>query len=132
MPTIKQHVGAFASPNDRAAVERIEQAVDAAWRTHGLVDGDIARLIAASVHRGLASELAAFASSGRVPTGRDYQVMRLELDIATRDEPRVAKWTDALKQFLTCYHACQRAHPAGKRISADQKAAAKTSTEDKS
>ncbi len=89
------------SPNEQIATERIQAGIDAARREQRLIDLDIARLIAASVHRGLAHSLERFAATGRIPHNpADYQVMRLELDLATQDEPQLTQWATVLKEFF--------------------------------
>ena len=101
--------------NEARLGKRIEKDIAAAQHDDCPITVSTAQLIAASVHRGLASELARFASTGAVPTGRAYQVMRLELDLATRDEPLFAAWVDALKTFFSEYTRAFRDHPAGKK-----------------
>ena len=118
MPETRKQYVTGAGANDRAAAARISAAVDAAWRAGGLIETDTARLIAAAVHRGLGSELAGFASTGRLPAGKQYQVMRLELDLATRGEPNLRRWAEALKQYLTCRHAEARVPAVRRRIAA--------------
>ena len=93
--------GAEVSENNLAAVRRIQARIAKA-RTEGRpVCLETDRLIAACVHRGLASELQKFASTGVIPRGQDYKVMRLELDLTAKDEPQIADWVAALKEFFT-------------------------------
>ena len=104
------------SGNDRLAVRRIQAGLAVARREGRLIDLVTARLIAASVHRGLGSGLRQFAATGRLPAGGpDYQVLRLELDLTGKDEPEIASWVEALKLFLTGYRQARRQHPAGRQ-----------------
>lgn len=96
-----------AARNDRLATARIQAGIRRAVRDGAVIDLATARLIAASIHRGLASGLKEFAATGRIPADQaDYQVMRLEVDLATKHEPQLNEWATALRQFFS---ACANA-----------------------
>jgi hypothetical protein len=63
-----------------------------------VIDAATARRIAAATHRGLDSELARFAGSGRLER---FQVARLELHQTVKGEPQLAPWAKALTAYLT-------------------------------
>jgi len=94
---------------------RIEADIAASQRDGCPITLDTARLIAASIHRGLGSELEQFAATGIIPTNKAYQVLRLELNLTAKGEPQIVGWATALQEFLSCYTDCRHNHPAGKQ-----------------
>jgi len=86
---------------------QIEQAIFEAARHGEVIDQAAARQIAAAIHRGVDGELAHFAGTGEL---RNYQLTRLELHYAVKDEPRRARWANALRAYVTDQ---QRRHQAG-------------------
>jgi len=94
--------------NEQTAQARIEAATRRASQEGRLIDLTTARLIAASLHRGLGTQLHRFAATGVMPQGSDYQVMRLELDLTAKDEPQIGHWLSALKEFFSDWAAKDR------------------------
>lgn len=76
----------------------IEAGINRAKTRHRLIDRDTARQIAACLHHGLGGELAIFAGTGRLA---HPQAARLELFYATRDEPNLTAWGQALRPYIT-------------------------------
>jgi len=86
--------------NENAAVRQIRAGICDARREHCGIDVATARLIAASVHRGLGTGLADFAATGGFRDASALRLARMELDLATANEPRWQTWAIALKRFL--------------------------------
>jgi len=79
-------------------VRHIDRSLDVAEAEGRLIDQDLARQVAAAVHRGLGTELERFAGTGRI---RRHQVARLELHYLTVEERKLRRWREALLKFIT-------------------------------
>lgn len=83
--------------NERQALGQINQELTG-LKPGETISQNTARLIAATVHRGVNSELKHFAETGVI---RRHQVARLELFYTLRDEPGFGRWAQALRGYIT-------------------------------
>jgi hypothetical protein len=86
--------------NEVVVLRRVNAGVAAAWREGRVIDVVTARLIAASVHRGLASALQRFAATGEFSDCAQRRLAVMELSLCAADTPAWRVRVAALKQFL--------------------------------
>jgi hypothetical protein len=83
--------------NEQLAVTAIERGIDG-LEPGMVVSEQVARLIAAALHRDADSELRRFAETGRIA---NHQAARLELFYTVKGETGLARWADALRDYIT-------------------------------
>jgi hypothetical protein len=83
--------------NEQLAVIAIEREIDG-LQPGMVVSTQVARLIAAALHRDVDSELKHFAETGVM---QHHQAARLELHYTVKGEPQFARWAQALRDYLT-------------------------------